>query len=130
MNIKINFTKGEREVIDHRLEVQDAMADGAIDQWPNLDHGERCAYIEKLVDKIFINGTKGGLVAKINTNNKDHIFILDDVVNSSPLECIARDTLNYDLLSNSSEFEHEEYNWAKRTLRNKSAIQKKLKGII
>ena len=130
MNIKINFTKGEREVIDHRLEVQDAMADGAEDQWPDLDHDERCESIYKLVDEIFSDGTRGGLVAKINPDNEDHIFILNNVINCSPLEDIARDTLNYDLLSNSSEFELEEYNWAKRTLRNKSAIQKKLKGII
>tara|TARA_R110000764_G_scaffold145586_1_gene233388 strand:- start:79 stop:465 length:387 start_codon:yes stop_codon:yes gene_type:complete len=128
MNIKIKFTKGERKILEHRLEVQDAMADGAIDQWPNLDHGERCAYIEKLVDKIFMNGTRGGLVAEINPNNKDHIFILDDVVNSSPLECIARDTLDWDLLSDP--FSLEECKWARSTLRHIESIKKKLKEII
>tara|TARA_R110002096_G_C14426530_1_gene709563 strand:- start:51 stop:431 length:381 start_codon:yes stop_codon:yes gene_type:complete len=126
--MEINFTKGEREIIDHRLEVQDAMADGAEDQWPDLDHHERCESIYKLVDEIFSNGTRGGLVAKINPNNKDHIFILDNVINCSPLEDIARDTLGWDLLGDP--FSLEECKWARSTLRHKEAIKKKLKGLI
>lgn len=95
---EIILTKKEAAVLDHRLEVQDAIAEvwgpDNDNHWGLVEErvSEKIAW---LVNQVFHEGPRGGMIIRFNPDDKDHLLLLDEVIDGNTMQNIVPDMIDH-----------------------------------
>lgn len=99
---RIEFKPKEAEVLRHRIEIPDAMADvfdpylGDGNNWGLEDHDKIEERITEILSEIFTDGPRGSLILVIDLANEDHVAVVSEVVEGSTMPSIAQDLAAFD----------------------------------
>lgn len=97
--LTINLTPTEAEVLNHRLEVQDAMVDvfepyNTDTPWADSrDEVERM--MREVIGAIFFQKPNGGLIATFDPSNRIHLELMTEVVEGNTMGSIAYDLCQF-----------------------------------
>lgn len=96
----IHLTPKEAEIINHRLEVADCIAEvygpDNDDQWSLEDIEDVQAKVEDLIDSVFSFDEKGACTIHFNPDDEDHLLILTEVIEGNTMSSIVKDMLEFD----------------------------------
>lgn len=98
----VHLTPSEAEVINHRAEIPDCMADafhpemGDGNPWGLTDHDDIQEKICETMAEIMTDGTRGEMTITFNPCNQGHVAVLRDLVEGSTWSAVTADLLEFD----------------------------------
>lgn len=96
----IHLTPTEAEIINHRLEVADCIAEvygpDNDNVWHLDDIEDVQTKVEDLIDEVFSFDVNGSCAIRFDPKNVDHILILNEVIEGNTMSSIVQDMREFE----------------------------------
>lgn len=100
MLTEITLNKKEADVLNHRLEIPEAIAEvwGPCNDnvWGIDDPHEVENRVEELIAGMIFAAPYKGMIIRFDPANEDHLRLLDEIIDGNTMQHIVTDLLDYD----------------------------------